>query len=293
MISKVLIDGDILVYRAAFAAEHTKCTLTLGTGEVLVFKGKRALNAWIKENLPNDEYDVEFERVIEPLSHALQNVKSIMRTILDGANVSDYIVYLTASDSRTFRDELATIAKYKGNRDNAPRPKWYHEVRDYIMRHLNTEVCEGIEADDALAMAQTKDTVIVSVDKDLLQIPGLHFNWVKDEKYNVSPETGRRNLYEQVLKGDRTDNIMGIPGVGDVRAKKMLAECVTEEDMWVLCLDAWRDYFVKSDNKDERFKFDEETGVVTYTSWKDEEINRTIEEFVTENLSLLRVGERR
>jgi len=38
------------------------------------------------------------------------------------------------------------------------------------------EARQGLEADDEMAIYQTDDTIIVSLDKDLLQVPGKHFS---------------------------------------------------------------------------------------------------------------------
>jgi hypothetical protein len=48
-------------------------------------------------------------------------------------------------------------------------------------------------------------------------------------------------LYEQILTGDRADNIMGIKGVGPVKAKKALADCVTERQMYDVCVEMYGD----------------------------------------------------
>ena len=52
----------------------------------------------------------------------------------------------------------------------------------------------------------------------------------KKQLISVTEEEAMRNYYEQLLKGDPTDYIPGIPGIGDVKAKKMLAGCTTEEE---------------------------------------------------------------
>lgn len=53
---------------------------------------------------------------------------------------------------------------------------------------------------------------ICSIDKDLLQIPGHHLNWVKRESYYTTPLEGLRTMYKQLIAGDGTDNIPSFDG---------------------------------------------------------------------------------
>tara|TARA_R110002124_G_scaffold1083_4_gene5681 strand:+ start:744 stop:980 length:237 start_codon:yes stop_codon:yes gene_type:complete len=46
-------------------------------------------------------------------------------------------------------------------------------------------------------------------------------------------------FFEQCLKGDTADNIKGIEKIGDKRAKALLAECITEQDMFNTVRDAY------------------------------------------------------
>ena len=39
-------------------------------------------------------------------------------------------------------------------------------------------------------------------------------------------------FYEQILTGDRADNIVGLKGIGPVKAKRILADCDKEQDLW-------------------------------------------------------------
>jgi len=55
---------------------------------------------------------------------------------------------------------------------------------------------------------------------------------VKHEEYYVTEEQGLRNFYTQMLTGDRTDNIIGLKGIGPKKAEKILVDCKTEEEMY-------------------------------------------------------------
>jgi 5'-3' exonuclease len=62
---------------------------------------------------------------------------------------------------------------------------------------------------------------------------------VKRLEYYVTEEEGLRNLFTQVLTGDRTDNIIGLKGIGPVKAEKLLKDCKTEREYYDACLKAY------------------------------------------------------
>jgi len=85
-------------------------------------------------------------------------------------------------------------------------------------------------------------TCIVAIDKDLLQVPGLHYSWPITRKNiivreglfrEISKEEGMRRFFTQALTGDTSDNIKGIYGIGAKKAEKLLADCRTEEEMYL------------------------------------------------------------
>jgi 5'-3' exonuclease len=45
----------------------------------------------------------------------------------------------------------------------------------------------------------------------------------------------------QILMGDKADNIIGINGIGMVRAENMLIECTSEQEMFDVCVKAYDD----------------------------------------------------
>jgi DNA polymerase-1 len=96
----------------------------------------------------------------------------------------------------------------------------------WVTREFKAVVCPNLEADDVLGLRSGKDTVIVSWDKDMKQIPGKHYNPISDEVFEVSPEEGYRYFLTQVLTGDRVDGYTGLPGCGPVKAENILnASC--------------------------------------------------------------------
>lgn len=160
----------------------------------------------------------------EPVEYALSTVKHAVNNIWDRFGQKGTL-YLTGRGN--YRDEVATIQVYKGNRDPADKPFYYQEIKDYLINIHNAEVVHGMEADDKVGIEQYKckdrDTVIVGQDKDLDMIPGWRFNPVKEIQYYITLEEANRNFWRQVLTGDRTDNIPGLSGIGPVKAEKILA----------------------------------------------------------------------
>jgi DNA polymerase-1 len=114
------------------------------------------------------------------------------------------------SGASNFRYDI--YPEYKANRKGKPKPKWLEALRYYLVTDYGAEVTEGYEADDALGIAAGPGKVICSIDKDLLQIPGVHFNIVKKELTIVNPIEGLRTFYKQLVLGDLADNVPGFDG---------------------------------------------------------------------------------
>ena len=149
----------------------------------------------------------------------------------------DYKAYITGKGN--FRYDIAVTEPYKGNRKDAKRPVHYEAIRNHLQR-LGAELVEGQEADDAVAIeASTNGGWIVSIDKDLDQVEGWHYNFVKKEEYYIEEFEGLKNFYSQILTGDRIDNIIGLKGIGPVKAAKILADCKTEREMYDACVKAY------------------------------------------------------
>ena len=98
------------------------------------------------------------------------------------------------------------------------------------------------EADDCLAIQATEldyDCTIVSVDKDMLQVPCWHYNPVKGSMVRVQPFEGTKFFYTQILTGDSADNIHGLYQVGPKKADKILDGAATEEELWEAVVKAY------------------------------------------------------
>jgi 5'-3' exonuclease len=180
--------------------------------------------------------------------HADENIArwqagEMMNRILHETNSVGYNCFLTGSDN--FRFDI--YSDYKANRRDAPKPRHLGAIREYLVEYWQAKVTDGFEADDAMGMEQCLEpdsSIICSIDKDLLMIPGWHYNFVKQESRLVSPLEGLRHFYWQLIMGDRTDNIQGYDGKMRQKVPKFLEskmeelEHLTEEiDMYNLVKD--------------------------------------------------------
>lgn len=143
--------------------------------------------------------------------------------ILAACGSNRYTLFLSGDGN--YREEIAKTKKYKGNRENAVKPHHYLHVRSLVLEDPNTVCTTGVEADDAMGISITDDpsAVICTVDKDLNMLPGRHFNWGTGGMYNVKPVDSLYFFMKQLLTGDSTDNIPGIPKLGDKKAEAILA----------------------------------------------------------------------
>lgn len=172
----------------------------------------------------------------DPPEIALLRADRHMRQILDHVHCSSYKVFLSGGPN--FRYEVNP--NYKANR-TSPSPIHRKLCHQFLIDEWKAEETDGYEADDALGCFQRDDTIICSLDKDLLMIPGKHYSWpitrqgkvLRDHKIQeVTYEQGIRSFYEQALIGDVADNIFGVSGLGPVKAKRALEECQTEKEMF-------------------------------------------------------------
>lgn len=153
----------------------------------------------------------------------------------------------------TFRHEI--YSPYKAQREETPEAIRYSVpiIKD-IIRAYNIPILEvkGYEADDVIGTIATKagkagiETYMMTPDKDYGQLitenvymfrpskGGISDFEIIDvnkvnEKYNLSSPT--QVIDYLGLMGDASDNIPGCPGVGDVTAKKLIAQFGSIENM--------------------------------------------------------------
>lgn len=149
----------------------------------------------------------------DPEDIAILRVDIMMREILKDTGSDSYHVFLTGANN--FRYDI--FPDYKANRKDKPKPQWLAACRDYLTKSWNAVTSDGCEADDLIGIEATAcddmmGYIICSIDKDLKQIPGSHYNFVTKERVFVTPLDGLKSFYKQLILGDVSDNIPGFDG---------------------------------------------------------------------------------
>ena len=127
---------------------------------------------------------------------------------------------------------MQTIAKYKGNRDKMEKPAHYQAVRDYFINDWDAEVVEGIEADDEVSISAWEvfrnspdEYCIATIDKDLDQIPGWHYDYKKPRFFTrLMRWMGNCSSSRKSSAETRPINIKGCYRIGLAKAKKLVEE---------------------------------------------------------------------
>lgn len=222
-----LIDGDIIAYHAC-PERHKKTE----SGQYLVTEND--INPVFTEH----ENIVYFEKAWENFVQRTNKIKEVCFSDEHKMAVKSPI---------NFRDEI--YPQYKANRRGGSTNIFVPMLRKRAVEEGLAVESTGMEADDYLRIwaeeyrAQNVPFVICSIDKDLKCIHGKHYNMKSEVFSDISLEFSVRFFYEQLLKGDPTDNIKGIPKVGEVKAKKMLADLNSEDEFQVAVIMAYADYF--------------------------------------------------
>jgi DNA polymerase-1 len=172
-------------------------------------------------------------------TNAIFGFVNMLQRIRDGYAPSHLAVVFDAK-GKNFRHEL--YAKYKAHRLAMPEtlrpqiPCIKEVVRAY---HMPVIELEGYEADDIIATLATRwakdgvEVVIVSGDKDLMQLVSQHITMLdtmKGERIGIEQVRSKfgvepaRVIDVQGLMGDATDDIPGIPGIGEKTAIKLICE---------------------------------------------------------------------
>lgn len=186
-------------------------------------------------------------------TNAVLGFLNILFKIIDEEK-PQYLAVAFDTHHPTFRHDIFT--EYKGTRK--PMPEELREqvpIMKELLRAMNVTVIEkpGFEADDVLGTLATKaekegyNVSLVSGDRDLLQLASdkikvripktkrtgteIEDYLAEDvkEKYNVTP---KQFIDLKGLMGDTSDNIPGVPGIGEKTAGKLISEYKSMEELY-------------------------------------------------------------
>jgi DNA polymerase-1 len=190
MSKTALIDGDMIVYKAAAASE---------------VETRWEDGIWTLHSVEDEAVGI-----------ACDLIQNIVKTL----RADDCMLFFTVGS--TFRHEL--FPNYKSNRINKRKPLGLSAIRDRLGDDYYCMTHERVEADDLIGIFATgdPDAIAVSGDKDFATLPCDWFNNLTGERKTHTVEEANYNHLVQTLTGDAVDGFEGIKGVGPVTAKRHL-----------------------------------------------------------------------
>lgn len=244
-----IIDGDVLAYQACRSRWEKKAIIEGGTTTFFLDEtGKKKPLEFTKE---------EDRRYLE---ESWGHFQKDLKLLVDGLFCEHYLMAVKGENN--FRNLM--YPEYKMNRHADPNKQnaFVPVLRKLAVAEDLAIEATNCEADDLIriwaeeARASGDDFIICSIDKDLRCIPGMHYfmHKGKERLVEVTEEEARMNYYIQLLRGDPTDNIPGVPGIGEVKAAKALAGCVSEEDFQEVVVshyiaayqELWKEYLISN-----------------------------------------------
>lgn len=216
MSKTLIIDADVLVYKAAEASQEVIEIETTDNPDymcrVLVYGNKR---------------------------QAIDYVEKKIDSLLTKTKCDDYILALSDSKSN-FRKKI--LPTYKANR-KAIKPVLYAFLRNYFLENHKTYEKPDLEGDDVIGILVTSEKIVKgrkivwSMDKDFKTIPCILAKEKpsgKIEKIVTTEKDADWWFMYQTLIGDTTDGYTGCKNIGDKRARKILgyADDTTLKEMW-------------------------------------------------------------
>jgi len=227
----LLIDADVLAFEAAVVAEESI--------------------QW-KDELWTVHADM-----------ALAKARVVNRIVEFQEKLKTENVVLCLSDRANFRRKLNP--DYKANRSKSRLPIILRQVKQWIIDELGGVLWANLEADDVISILATdkamdEETIVVSIDKDFKSVPGIFFDYNKGEYHQPSEEEADNYHLIQAIAGDHTDGYSGVPGVGVVKAQRILEKDGYTWDTVVTCyekaglteqdalMNAWMARLLRADN---------------------------------------------
>lgn len=150
-----------------------------------------------------------------------EKIYDILNIIENSYNVEAYYIFVKGENN--FRYKI--FPAYKKNRPAK------HPIIDilnkYLVDNFGAIEAHNAESDDyVFTYSQLPEykgrAIICSVDKDMLQIPGIHYDYQKNRFHIISEEEATYNLAIQMIMGDAADGISCLKGYGPKKAQKII-----------------------------------------------------------------------
>jgi len=208
----ILIDADIIAYRAAASSEIA-----------VDFKTDDCCGEMCCEPYP--------EKLIPAIKNTISDWIAVVDDMIIGKPFKKKelikeanIVMALSDDTKNWRKNLSP--DYKANRKSVHKPVLLKKAREYLQENYNVLKFPSLEADDVIGIQATlKDDVqkvVVSIDKDFFTVPCRWINPIKKTRRYVPTAEANFNHMIQTLTGDTADNYSGCPSIGLKRAHKIL-----------------------------------------------------------------------
>jgi len=172
---------------------------------------------------------IYYEMQKNTLEEAMAGIDMRINQMLNITGSTHYAGFLT--QGRCFRYDVATTRPYKHNRKHGDKPIIFPALKEYLKQVWKFTSVSKLEADDLVSVYHDPlKTVICSPDKDVLYQNKVHnYNYGKAEFATIDENESLSFLWKQVLMGDSTDGITGIPKVGTKTAEAWLENLLPVE----------------------------------------------------------------
>jgi DNA polymerase-1 len=187
------------------------------------------------------------------LKEAIEYCDHILNGIFKDTKADSYILALTKG--KCFRYDI--YPDYKGNRKYKQELKYFKEVKQHLIDNYGAIYHIGLEADDIVNICRLNlpDSFIVSVDKDLLSLEGLHYNPKSKQWVTTSKTQAEYDFAFDMVVGQPGDNLKGIKGKGPVYAVNLLNDKFGEKDLLNVVFNSYLcNYSSKEEAIDEFYK---------------------------------------
>lgn len=141
------------------------------------------------------------------------DLDSILNTILTDTEATDYIIFVKGKNTAAHR--YAAKNDYKALRPKES-PHWWDYTREYLIDAWEAVSVDNIEVDDAcnISRLQIPNSFMVAIDKDLLNLEGIHYNWKKKSWIKINNSEESQLFWKDMIIGQPGDGISGLKGKG-------------------------------------------------------------------------------